>query len=95
MPFPLLLRFPCREKRRRELRPCRAKGEARKKTRGETGTRRKRWTRNKRDGEGGKEKEREKEMWDERENELLSEHRCASNISHVVIATESVYRAVL
>lgn len=46
-----------------------------------------------RDGEGERRKERG--MWGEREDELLSGHRCASNISHVVIATESVYRAVL
>lgn len=50
-------------------------------------------------GSGRKEKkegrEKERRMQGEREDELLSGHRRASNISHVVIATESVYRAVL
>jgi len=49
----------------------------------------------KREREEKKGKKKGKGMWGEREDELLSGHRCASNISHVVIATESVYRAVL
>lgn len=53
---------------------------------------REKWRGRKKEREKG---ERERNVWGEREDELLSGHRCASNISHVVIATESVYRAVL
>jgi len=73
-------------------------GKTRKKTWGETRIR-ERFRERQRKKKRGRKREREREREEcgvrERTSELLSGHRCASNISHVVIATESVYRAVL
>lgn len=99
MPFPLLSRDFLGRSEEGKPRPRRAEGKARKRTRGETWDKQKRMDSERDRGEEGKktegERERERGMWDERKDELLSGHRCAGNISHVVIATESVYRAVL